>query len=326
MRLLSKAIVATALVALAAGGSSIDAGAQQWPTKPVKLVVAVPPGGGLDLTARALAPKLTQSLGQQVIVENLPGASGAIGTEAVARMPPDGYTYLITATVFLIVPRIMRNVAYDPVRDYTGISLIGWVPQIMVVNPSLPAKNVRELIALAKERPGELNYASAGNGSGAHMAMVLFNRQAGLRMTQISYKGDGPALVDLVGGHVLLKFDNMPTSIPHVRAGRLRALGVTSPNRSPLLPDVPAIGETLPGYEASIFYAMVAPAGTPKDIVARMHGEIVKFVQMQDVMDSFGQQGVQLQSSPSAQQFTDFIKSDYAKWGKLIQEAGITAE
>jgi tripartite-type tricarboxylate transporter receptor subunit TctC len=261
-----------------------------------------------------------------MIVENRPGASATIGTENVARSAPDGYTYLMVAPSFLIAPMMMRNAPYDPVGDFSGVSLIATLPQMLVVHPSLPVKSVRELVALAKARPGELNCVTSGNGSGSHLAMELFKRQAGVRMTRIAYNGDAPAMIHLLGGQVSLKFDNLSTSIPHVSAGRLRALGVTSPNRSALLPDVPAISETLPGYAASIFNGMVAPAGTPKEIVARIHGEIVKFVQMPVVRSRFEQQGVELQSSPAPEQFTGYIKTEFVRWAKIIQDAGITAE
>jgi tripartite-type tricarboxylate transporter receptor subunit TctC len=280
----------------------------------------------MDLVGRAVAQRLTESLGRAMIVENRPGANTSIGTENVARSAPDGYAYLMVAPSFLVGPMMMRSAPYDPVRDFTGVSLIATLPQMIVVHPSLPVKSVRELIALAKARQGELNCATSGNGSGSHLAMELFNRQAGVRMTRIPYNGDAPALIHLLGGQVSLKFDNVSTSIPHVNAGRLRALGITSPKRSALLPDLPAISETLPGYEASIFNGMVAPAGTPKEVVARIHAEIVKFVQAPDVRARFAQQGVELQSSAAPEQFTGYLKAEYARLSKVIQEAGITPE
>jgi tripartite-type tricarboxylate transporter receptor subunit TctC len=300
--------------------------AQTYPTKPIRLVVSVVPGGNLDLIGRAVAQKVTEGLGSPMIVDNRPGASSTIGADFVARSAPDGYTYLMVATTFLVAPMLMRNPPYDPVRDFTGVSFIATLPQMLVVHPSLPAKNVRELIALAKARPGELNCVTSGNGSGSHLAMELFNRQAGVRVTRIPFNGDAPALVQLMGGQVSLKFDNLSTSITHVNAGRLRALGVTSPTRSALLPQVPAISETLPGYESSIFNAMVAPAATPKEIVARIHAEIAKFVQMPDVRARFAQQGVELQASPTPEHLTAYLKNENQRYAKLIHEAGITAE
>ena len=308
------------------GGVARSQGTAQYPVKPIRLVVAVVPGGNLDLIGRAVAQKLTESLGSPMIVENRPGANSTIGSDFVARSAPDGYTLQMVAQSFLIAPMLMRNPPYDPVRDFTGVSLIATLPQMLVVHPSLPVKNVRELIALARARPGELNCVTSGNGSGSHLAMELFNRQAGVRTTRIPYNGDAPALIQLMGGQVSLKFDNLSTSIPHVNAGRLRALGVTSLTRSALLPQVPAISETLPGYESSIFNAMVAPSATPKEIVARIHAEIAKFVQLPDVRARFAQQGVELQASPAPEHLTGYLKSEYQRYAKVIQEAGITAE
>ena len=313
-------------VALGWAIGAADAQVPAYPAKPIRLVVAVVPGGNMDMMGRSVAQKLTEALGSPMIVENRPGASAVIGTEYVARSAPDGYTFLMVAPGFVIVPLLMRKVGYDPLRDFTGVSLVATLPQMLVVHPSVPAKNVRELIALAKARPGELNCVTSGNGSGSHLAMELFNRQAGVRLTRIPYNGDAPALVHLVGGQVSVKFDNLTTAIPLVNAGRLRALGVTSPHRSALLPDVPAIGETLPGFEMSIFNGMVAPAGTPKEIVARIHAEIARFVQVPEVRSRFAQQGVELQASPTPEQFTTYLKSEFTRWAKVIQESGITAE
>ena len=297
--------------------------AQPYPSRPVRLIVAVAPGGNLDMMGRAAAQALTEGLGRQVIVENRPGANSTIGADHVARSAPDGYTLLMIAQSLLIGPRMMANPPFDPTRDFAGISHIATLPQMLVVHPSMPLGSVRELIALARKRPGELNYATSGNGSGSHLAIEAFMRQAGVRLTRIPYNGDGPALVNLLGGQVPVKFDNLSTSIPHVRAGRLRALGVTTPTRTELLAEVPAISETLPGFEASIFNGMVAPAGTPKEILARLHAEIVKFAQSPQNRSRFARLGVELQASPSPEHFTQFIKSEDARYSKLIEEAGI---
>jgi tripartite-type tricarboxylate transporter receptor subunit TctC len=318
---------ASIIAAIAASGIAWSCAlAQTYPAKPIRLVVAVAPGGNLDLVGRSVAQKLTETLGRPMVVENRPGASSTIGTENVARSAPDGYSLLMAAPGFLVAPMMMRNAPYDPVRDFAGVSLIASLPQMLVVHPSLPVKNVRELIALARARPDELNCVTSGNGSGSHLAMELFKRQAGVRVTRIPYNGDAPAMVHLIGGQVSMKFDNLSTSIPQVRAGKLRALGVTTPARSALLPDVPAIAETIPGYEASIFNGMVAPAGTPKDILARLHGEIVRFVQTPDIRARFAEQGVELQSSPTPEHFTAYLKTEYAHLAKVIQDAGITPE
>jgi tripartite-type tricarboxylate transporter receptor subunit TctC len=221
---------------------------------------------------------------------------------------------------------MMRNPPYDPVRDFAGVSLIATLPQMLVVHPSLPVKNVKELIALAKSRPGQINVGTSGNGSGSHLALEIFNRMAGVRLMRIPYNGDGPAIVDLLGGQVPVKFDNLSTSIQHVRGGKLRALGVTSPVRTQLLPEVPAIAETLPGFQASIFNGMMAPANTPPEVLARVHAEIVRFVQSPEIRSRFANQGVELQASSSPAEFTAYMKAEYVRYAKIIEEAGIKPE
>lgn len=300
--------------------------AQSYPSKPIRFVVPIAAGGNLDIVTRTVAQKLTEMLGQQVIVENRPGVNSVVGTEFVARSAPDGYTFLMMSSTFLTTPILTRTVPYDPLRDFTGVTLLGWLPQLMVVHPSLPANNVKELIALAKAHPGHINYASAGSGSVGDLATELFNRRAAIRTNPIPYKGNALALIDVVGGQVSLTLGAIGPALPYVKAGRLRALGVTSPARSPLLPEVPAISETLPGYEASLFNGMVAPAGAPKEIVTRIHGEIVRILQPAEIRSRFAQQGLELSTSASPEQFTAFIRTEYAKWAKVIQEAGIRAE
>ncbi len=303
-----------------------EAQAQAYPARPVRLIVSVQPGGNLDLMGRSVADKVSEGLGQRMIVENRPGANSTIGFGSVARAAPDGYTFIMVAQSALVAAKMMRNPPYDPVRDFVGVSLIATLPQMLVVHPSLPAKNLKEFIALAKSRPGELNGATSGNGSGSHLALELFGRMAGVRIMRIPYNGDGPAIIDLLGGQVPVKFDNLSTSLAHARGGKLRALGITSPVRSALLPDLPAISEIVPGFQASIFNGMLAPAGTPLEILARVHGEIVKFVQTPDIRSRFANQGVELQSSSSPAQFTAYIKSEYTRWAKVLDDAGIKAE
>ena len=300
--------------------------AQGYPAKPIRLVVSVAPGGNLDMIGRAVAEKISEGIGQRMYVENRPGANSTIGLASVARSAPDGYTMVMVAQSALIAPRMMRNPPYDPVRDFVGVSLIATLPQMLVVHPSLPVKSVKELIALARAHPGELNCGSSGNGSGSHLALEVFNRMAGVRITRIPYNGDGPAIIDLLGGHTPIKFDNLSTSLPHVRSGRLRALGVTTPTRTALLPEVPAISETVPGFQASIFNGMMAPANTPPEVLERVRVEIVKFVQAPDIRKRFANQGVELQSSTSPEQFTAFIKSEYVRWSKVIDESAMKAE
>ncbi len=303
-----------------------NAPAQTYPTRPMRLIVAVQPGGNLDLIGRAVADKVSEGVGQRMIVENRPGANSTIGFGVAARAAPDGYTFIMVAQSALVAPKMMRNPPYDPVRDFAGVSLIATLHQLLVVHPSLPVRSVKALIAFAKAHPGELNCGSSGNGSGSHLALELFNRMASVRIVRIPYNGDGAAYLDLLGGQVPLKFDNMSTSLQHVRGRKLRALGVTAPVRTPLLPDVPAIGETLPGFQASIFNGMLAPAGTPNDMLARIHAEIVKFAQSPETRKRYAGQGVELQSSASPAQFSEFIKSEYVRWGKVIDDIGIKPE
>lgn len=326
MKQLARLLVATGALGAALGGSIRDAEAQAYPTKPIRLIVAVQPGGNLDLIGRAVAEKASAGLGQRMIVENRPGANSTIGLTSVARSAPDGYTLAMVAQTALIGPMMMRNPPFDPVRDFAGVSLIATLPQMLVVHPSLPVKSVKELIALAKARPTELNAGTSGNGSGSHLALELFNRLAGVRIMRIPYNGDGPAIIDLLGGQVPVKFDNLSTSLPHVRAGKLRPLGVTTPTRTALLPEVPAISETVPGFQASIFNGMMAPAVTPREILARVHAEIVKFVQAPEIRSQFANRGVELQSSTTPEEFTAFIKTEYVRLGKFLEELGIKPE
>jgi tripartite-type tricarboxylate transporter receptor subunit TctC len=289
-------------------------------------VVAVQPGGNLDLLARSVADYIGHGLNQRVVVENRPGGNGAIGFGFVAHAAPDGYTLIMTAQSSLVTARLMKNPPFDPVKDFAGVSLIANVNGVLVVHPSLPVKSVKELIALAKSRPGELNASTSGNGSGAHLALEIFNRKAGVKITRIAYNGDGPANIDLLGGHVQLKFDNISTSIQNIRSGRIRPLGVTSLQRSPLLPDVPPIADTLPGYESVVMNGMLAPLGTPPEILAKVHAEIVKFTQAPEVRTRFANQGVELKASASPADFSAYIKKEYANLSKLIDDIGITAE
>ena len=318
-----RAVVAALLMTV---GTVVAQTYPAYPVRPIRLVVSVQPGGNLDLMGRAVADKVSEGLGQRMVVENRPGANSTIGLASVARSAPDGYTLVMVAQSALVAPRMMRNPPYDPIRDLAGVSLVATLHQLLVVHPSLPVKSVREFIALAKARPGELNAGSSGNGSGSHLALELFNKMAGVRVVRIAYNGDGPANIDLMGGHVQVKFDNLSTSLQNVRAGRLRVLGITAPKRSPLLPDVPAIGETVAGYQASIFNGMMAPAATPPDILARVHAEIVKFTQTPEIRARHANQGVELLASASPADFSAYIKSEYVRWAKVMDDAGIKPE
>jgi len=316
------AALAFAAYAQSGPGSSVAA----YPAKPIRLVVSVQPGGNLDLVGRAVAEKVSEGLGQRMFVENRPGANSTIGLAHVAHAVPDGYTMVMVAQSALIAPRMMRTPPFDPLRDFAGVSLIATLPQLLVVHPSLPVKTVKDLVALANAHPGELNAGTSGNGSGSHLALALFCKMAAVNMARIPYNGDGPAIIDLLGGHAPVKFDNLSTSLPHVRSGKLRALGITTPSRSALLPEVPAVSETVAGFQASIFNGMMAPAATPPEILSRLHAEIVKFVQTPEIRARFANQGVELQASPSPDAFTAYLKAEYTRWAKVMEDAGIKPE
>jgi tripartite-type tricarboxylate transporter receptor subunit TctC len=317
--------VAAATAAFLCAAVIADASAQTpapYPSRPIRLIVSVQPGGNLDLIGRAMAQGLTERLGQPVIVENRPGANTIIGTSFVAKSAPDGYTMMMVAPSFVVAP-VMQPAPYHPLKDLTGVSHVATLPQMIVVHPSVPVQSVKALVALAKARPDDLICVTSGNGSGSHLALELFKRQAGVRMLRVAYNGDAQATIQLLGGHASVKFDNFTTSIPHVNAGRLRALGVTTPTRSALLPAIPAIAETLPGYEASIWNGVAMPAATPKEIVARLSLEIASFTKVPENRARFAQQGVELVGS-TPEQFNSLIKAEYGRLSTLIKEAGIT--
>lgn len=317
------ATVGTALMLWAAG----DAAAQAFPSKPIRMVNPFAAGGALDVMARAVAKSMSDTLQQQVFVDNRPGANGVVGTAQVARSAPDGYTILIQGTIFLLAPTMMGNVTtYDPIRELAPISNIAHVPQILLVPPTSEANSLAELIALARAKPTQLNYGSGGTGSSAHMATELLTRLTGTKMTHVPYRGDGPALSDLLGGQLQLKFENVPTALPHMKAEKLKALGVTTAQRLPLLPDLPAVGEMVPGYEASIFQALFAPANTPKEIMDKLHGAVAAFANDPATRESYVQQGVVLQASASPESFAKQIAQDHEKWTAIVKEAGIKVE
>jgi tripartite-type tricarboxylate transporter receptor subunit TctC len=250
-----------------------------------------------------------------------------VGTQFVARSAPDGYTVLAVANTFATVPLIVPNPGYDPLKDFTGITLTCLVPQVLVVNPALPAQSVKELVALARSQPGKISYASSGNGSTGHMAAELFNRQAGVTMLHVPYKGNSQALIDVISGQVAMMFDQVSTSTPQIKAGKVRAIAVTSLKRSPLLPDVPTVDESgVPGYEDITFNGLVAPAGTPREILARLQQAVAKAVSDAELYKRFIERGVELKASGSPEEFTDHIKAEFEKKGRLAREAGIKPE
>jgi len=297
-----------------------------YPVKLVRIVNPVAPGGNQDIVARAIADQMTRGLGQPVVVESRPGSSATVGTRYVRNAPPDGYTLLAISNTFARTPAMMANAGYDPLKDFAAISLTCDVPLVLVVNPALPVKSVRDLIALAKLRPGELTSASSGIGSTGHVATEIFSRQAGIRMLHVQYKGAAPAVIDLVGGHVMLRFDQVSTSLAFIRSGKLRALGVSSRKRSAALPDVPTIEEAgLAGFHDTTFNGLVAPAGTPRELIERLHTEVTKAVAVTELRNRFLEQGIELISSRSAEEFTAFLHQQMEEFARLAQQAGITA-
>lgn len=316
-------VLAAVTAAVLSGGLQ----AQNYPVKPVRVVVPLVPGGNLDIVARAIAQRLSEGLGQQVIVENRPGASSLVGTQFVAKSAPDGYTLLAMANTFASVPAVIANPGYDPVKDFTGVTMTCKVPQMLVINPALPVKSVRELVALAKARPGELSYASSGSGSTGHFAAELFNQKAGLKMLHVPYKGNAQALVDIIAGQVMMMYDQVSTSGPHVRAGKLRALAVTSSTRSSLFPDLPTIDEAgVKGYVAITFNGLLAPAGTPREVLSRLQGEVAKAIAVPALRNSFLERGVELTASSSPDEFTSYVRNEVVASARLARSAGIIAQ
>jgi tripartite-type tricarboxylate transporter receptor subunit TctC len=301
--------------------------AAQYPSKPVRIIVPVAAGGNVDIIARTLGAKLAEGLGHPVLVDNRPSASSLVGTQLVAKSPPDGYTVLAIANTFASAPGIVSSAGYDPVKDFVGISETARIPMVLDVNPSLPAKSVKELIALAKSKPGQLSYASSGIGSTGHIAAEMFSRQTGIKMLNVPYKGNAQSLVDLIGGQVMIMFDQISTSAPHIRSKKVRPLAVTTLTRAALFPDIPTIDESgVKGFEDVTFNGLVAPAGTPAAIVTRLHGEVAKAVKLSDVRKRFEEQGIELAASASADAFTAYIKSETAKYAKLAKDANIKAD
>ncbi len=299
---------------------------QNYPARTVRLIVPSSPGGGTDISARILAPKLTEYLGQQVIVENRPGASTMIGGEAVARAAPDGYTLLMGISTLAINPAIYKKMPYDALRDFAPISQAVVLSNVLVTHPSLPPRTLKDLIAFAKARPGQINFASAGVGTSPHLSMELFLVMAGLKMVHVPYKGSGPGVIDLVAGHVPMMMPNMLSAQPHIKSNRLRALGVTGTKRASGAEDIPTIAEAgVPGYEAVQWYGVLAPAGTPRDIIGKLHAQIVRALHSADVRQRLLMDGAEpVGSSPEA--FAAFIRAETEKWAKVVKAAGIAQE
>jgi len=313
-------LVAAFCVLLAA---ALATQARAFPDKPVRLVVPYSAGGSTDLISRALGQKLSEIWGQTVVIDNRPGGSTIIATDIVAKSAPDGYTLLVTTTSFTIVPSLTDKLPYDPAKDFEPITLINTTPLVLVVNPGVPAKSVKELIALAKARPGELNFGSAGSGGSNHLAGELFNVMAGVKIVHVPYKGNAPALNDLVGGHVDIVFNGLTSAVPLIKAGRLRPLAVTSLTRSSALPDIPTLDELgLKGFQAVAWNGLSAPARTPKDVIRRINADVLKVIRSPEFVERLTAEGSDAVGD-SPEQFAAFLQEETARWNKLIKFANI---
>ncbi|QQS14318.1 MAG: tripartite tricarboxylate transporter substrate binding protein [Rhodospirillales bacterium] len=312
--------------ALATGVAGALARAQEYPTKPVRIVVPYSAGGGADTTARLIAPKLQEALGQTVVVDNKPGAGGMIGDDFVAKAAPDGHTLLIGAFAHAVNPSLQAKMPFRTPDDFAAISLLVVVPELLVVTPGFAAKNVAELVAMAKAQPGKLSYASSGQGSAQHLAAELFKLRTGTDIQHVPYKGGALAIVDIAAGHVPFYFGNMSSAWPHAKAGRVRALGVTSAKRSPAAPDVPTMAEAgVTGLEMSEWNALLAPAGTPAAIVARLHREVAKIVKAEDMRAKFAELGAETVGG-TPDELAAFLKAEIARWGEVVRTAKIKIE
>ena len=313
-----------ALAALACACAAVPAAAQQYPVRPIRMVIGFPPGGGTDIVGRIVAQRLSEALGQQVLPDNRGGASGQIATEIVAKAPADGYTVLMAhISALSILPSLVPRLPYDPVKDFAPVSLAAISPNLLVVHPSLPVKSARDLIALAKARPGQLQFSSVGSGSIQHIAGEMFKLQAKVHMLHVPYKGAGQSIIDLVAGQVHMDFGTIPPALPHVKSGRLRAVAVTSEKRFSLLPEIPTIAEGgLPGFDMSTWWGLVAPGGVPKEVVARLHGETAKLLRDKDVKDRLANVGADpVGNSPD--EFGAFIRAERTKYAKVVKDAQI---
>ena len=317
-------IAAAALIASSA--SSVHA--QSYPTRPIRLIIPFSPGGAADVPGRIIAERLTQALGQQVVVENRPGAGSTIGSEAAARAAPDGYTlFMISNTHFVGAALHRQRIKFDPLNDYTPVTQVTSAPNLLIVHPSLPVKTVKDLIALAKARPGEINYASSGNGSTQHLTGALFATMAGINMTHIPYRGSGPVTADLLAGQVQVAFPGIAGMLPHIKSGRLRPLGVTGNKRSPELPQVPTISEAgVRGYEMIAWFGIAGPKGLPQDIQMKLHGDLMKVLKTPEMEKRLRGVGQDIAYQERPEQFFAFMKTEAAKWAKVVQDAGAKVE
>jgi len=307
--------------------ASAPAFSQSFPSRPVRFVVPFSPGGSVDTLARTFSPKLADALGQQIVVDNRPGGNGDIGMLIVARAPADGHTIVLGYIAHLaIAPSLQAKMPYDPVKDFAPITQPASSPNVLTAHPSVPAKNLKELIALAKASPGKLSFASTGVASVGHLTGELINNLAGIKITHVPYKGSGQAVTDILGGHVNIMYSGFSSTLAHIKAGKLRALAVTGPKRSPALSEVPTIAEQgFPGVEATAWYGVLAPAGTPKPVITRLHGDLVKILEQPDVVQRLDGLGFEI-AATTPEQFGAYIRSEIKKWAKVVKASGAKAD
>ena len=318
------ALLLTSAAALASA-SVFAQSVANYPSRPIRVIVPFAPGGGLDISTRLIGQKLTEMWRQNIVVDARPGAATIVGTEIAAKAVPDGYTLLMITTTFAINPGLYAKLPYDPVRDFTPVTQLNSQPNVIVVTPSFAARSVKDLIALAKSKPGELTFATPGAGSAPHLSAEMFQRAAGVSMIHVPYKGIPPAVTDVLGGRVTMLFTTTISAAPHIKAGKLRAVAITSAKRQASMPDVPTIGETIPGYRAEAFQGMVAPAGVPAAIVGKLAAEVARIVKLPDVSQRFQLDGAEAVGS-TPKEFAAFLKAEMQKWSKVIKEAGIKPE
>ncbi len=320
------ALLAAACAALAPAHALAQTATQKFPEKPIRFIVPFPPGGGNDILARMLAPKMAEFLGQPVVIDNRAGAGGNIGTDLAAKSAPDGYTIVIASNQVTMNPALYAKLPFDIEKDFSAVALAASVPMVLAVHPSVPANNVRDLIALAKANPGRYNYSTPGAGTPQHIAFEVFNHAAGTKVTHVPYKGTGPAIADLIAGQVQTAFGTMASLDQHVKAGKLRALAVATPRRSQAMPAVPTVAESaLAGFDVSLWYSILAPAGTPAPILARLSAEVSKALAAPDVRDRLVSQGFEISYLPP-EQMNDLMKRDIGRWGKSLREIGLKLE
>jgi len=304
---------------------SLSANSQTWPSKPIRYIVPFPPGAFNDTLGRTISAELSKTLGQPMVVDNRPGGNSIIGTEAAAKSPPDGYTLFGAALPFSVIQSLYKT-SFDVTKDFAPITLAGISANLLVAHPSFPVNSVKELIEHARRNPGRINYGSSGNGTSVHLSMELFKSMTKTFMLHIPYRGSAPVVADLIGGQLDVMFDNVPNVIGHVRAGKMKAIAVSTAQRSALAPEVPTVAEAgVPGYELSVWFGVLAPAGTPREIIVRLNTEIVKVLNAPEVKDRFAKQGVEVQTS-TPEQFSEFLRAEVSRWAKVVQDADIKAD